>query len=274
MTDPLLARKVWRTLEPVHGFVYFSPEATAAYDAIGLPPAAHYFASRAAAMGPVPAEVVMATFYNFEPSLVRAAIPDAWDHATPAAVVEARLAGVDAGLRRMLGDDVEHPEVAEAAELAVEAAAACTPEGRPLHAAHAALPWPDEAHLRLWQAVTVLREHRGDGHLAALVVEGLDGCEALVTHGASGEVPAELLQATRGWSDEAWAGARQRLTERGLLDGDGFTDAGAALRQRVEDRTDEAAVGPWAALGAERCERLRQLVRPRSRAIVASGAFG
>ncbi len=274
---PILARKMWRTLEPYHGMIYFAPQATEAYAAIGVEGRAGYFASRSAAMGAVPAEVVIATFYNFDPRLVRAAIPAAWDAAAPAALVEARLGAADAALRAMVGDDaLRSPEMAEAADLARLAAEGCTPEGRPLYAAHAALPWADEAHLVLWQAITRLREFRGDGHVAALVLEDMSPCEALVTHGAAGDglVTLGVLKSSRGWSDEAWDAARAGLRDRGWLDGDdGLTAEGAAVRDRVEARTDELAMAPWRHLGEAGSDRLRHLVRPWSQAIVTSGAF-
>jgi hypothetical protein len=278
MADLPLARKMWRTLEPYHALAYFTP-CTAAYDELGLHPAASYFAARSAGLGPVPAEVVIATFYNFHPDRVRAALPAAWDTTSPEAVAAARLRVIDEGLRAVLGDDfATSAEVAEAAGLARVAADAAAADlgGRPLCAAHASLPWPDEPHLALWQAITVLREHRGDGHIAALVVEGFDPCEALVTHGASTEVvfPASILQSTRGWSDDEWRAATDRLRDRGWLDGDGaLTGEGTAARERVEARTDAAAAGPWRALAPDRADRLRGLVRPLTRRIVESGAL-
>ncbi|HEU0170234.1 MAG TPA: hypothetical protein VFR26_02260 [Acidimicrobiales bacterium] len=273
----VLARKMWRTLEPYHGLVYFTPHATAAYAALGVIGQAGYFASRAAPMGPVPAGVVIATFYNFDPRVVRAAVPAVWEAASPADITAARLGAIDLALRDALGEDaLASSEVAEAAALACRAAGGCTPEGRPLYAAHAELAWPDEPHLALWHAVTLLREFRGDGHVAALVAEGLDGCEALVTHGAMADVglPTGILQATRGWSDDAWGAARDRLRHRGLLDdGGALTPAGAAVRDHVEAVTDEQAMAPWRHLGEDDADRLRTLVRPFSKAIAASGAF-
>ncbi len=272
--EPLMARKMWRTLEPYHGMIYFAPEAAAAYEALGVKGFDGYFASRAAAMGPVPAEVVMATFFNFNPDIVRQAIPRAWEAAAPPLLLAARLGAADAALCRALGDAVDSPEVAEAAALARVAADACAPEGRALYAAHSSLPWPDQPHLALWQAITLLREFRGDGHLAALVDAGLSGIEALVLHAASGEVPRAALQTTRGWTDEAWHAAIGSLCARGLVEADGaFTEAGAALRQHVEDRTDALAIAPWEALGPEGCDQLRALVRPLSKAIVGDGTF-
>ena len=183
-----------------------------------------YFASRSAPMGAVPGEVVIATFFNFAPEEVLRCIPAAWSIASPADLLAARLAGIDATLRRILGDEVDSAAVAEAADLARIAAGACTPEGRPLYAGHASLPWPDEPHLVLWHALSLLREHRGDGHIAAMVVEGVDGCEALVIHGATGEVPAEILKSSRVRSDEDWSAAEARLRDRGWLDDDGGAD--------------------------------------------------
>jgi hypothetical protein len=274
--DPVISRKMWRTLEPYHGFVYFAPEAAAAYECLGVTGSDGYFASRAAAMGAVPAEVVIATFFNFNPVLVRQAIPAAWRAASPEQLVAARLEAVDAGLRRQLGAEVVAGEsVGRAAELARVAADACSPVGRPLFAGHASLPWPAEAHLALWHAISLLREFRGDGHLAALLDAGLDGLDALVLHAASGEVPRAVLQRSRGWPDAAWDASVAGLAARGLVDSAGaFTDAGAALRQHVEARTDAMALAPWVALGPEGCDELRGLVRPLSRAITEGGTFG
>ena len=274
--EPLLARKQHRTLEPYHGLVYFSAEAFAAYAALGVADRQMgYFAARSAAMGPVPAEVVIATFFNFAPAEVHRCIPAAWDIASPSQFLVARRQGIDGSLRRILGDDLDAPEMVEAAEMARTASEACTPEGRTLYAAHAALEWPDEPHMVLWHALSLLREHRGDGHIACLVADDVDGCQALVLHGAMGEVPASILQATRSRTDEEWAAAVASLQDRGWLDAEGeLTEVGRAHRQGVEDRTDQLAVAPWQHLGAEGCDRLRTLVRPYSKAIVGSGSFG
>lgn len=273
--EPVLARKMWRTLEPYHGLVYFTPEAETAYSALGLTGQAGYFASRAAAMGAVPAEVVAATFFNFDPQLVRMAIPVAWQKATPEQWTEARLGVADRALRSILGDAISSPALIEAAELAKMAAEGCSSPGRPLYAAHADLAWPEDPHLVLWHAITLLREYRGDGHVALLVADGLDGCQALVMHAASGEVGAKALARTRGWSETAWSEAVQALADRGLVDADGsLTAEGRASRQALEDRTDELAMAPWRYLGQDRCDQLRAAVRPYSKAIVEAGTFG
>ncbi len=217
---PLTARKTWRTVEPLHGMIYFAPEAAASYTRLGLDPGAGYFASRSAAMGAVGADTVIATFFNFNPELVRAAIPAAWEVTSPAAVLEARVGAADAALTRMLGDAVTSTEMERAARLARRAAerAALRYEGRPLFAAHAGLAWPDAPHLVLWHAQTLLREFRGDGHITALVHADLDPVEALVMHLASGEVPGTFLRDSRGWPSPAWDAGVSRLIERDLVE--------------------------------------------------------
>jgi hypothetical protein len=140
-------------------------------------------------------------------------------------------------------------------------------EGRPLSAAHADLVWPDAPHLVLWHAQSILREYRGDGHVALLLTHGLSGLDALVTHAATGDMPSGALRSTRGWSDEQWDAAVGSLRGRGWLaesDDLAFTDWGAAQRQEIEDQTDALAAGPYASLGEDGCAELRALARPWS----------
>ncbi|WP_116045110.1 SCO6745 family protein [Amycolatopsis palatopharyngis] len=266
-----------RVLEPLHSMVYFAPEAEQFYTEAGLRPGRMgYFASRSAPLGPVGPGTVAATFFNFNPELVARHIPRAWTLATPERVLEARLAAADAALRRLLGADaIDSAELAETANLARQAAEGCLPEGRPLYAALADLDWPEEPHLMLWHAASQLREFRGDGHIAALVAAGFNGLTAIVTHTATGKGFLEpIAKKLRGWSDEQWAGAIDHLREAGLLDADGeLTEQGAALRAEVEAVTNRASAVPWSLLGAERCERLHELARGLSRAVVSAGAF-
>jgi helix-turn-helix protein len=231
-----------------------------------------YFGSRSAPMGAVPADVVISTFFNFHPSLVRQNVPAVWAIAEPYRLLTERLNAADAMLRRILGDAIGSPETEEAAALARKAAEACRPEGRPLYAGHASLDWPSEPHLVLWHAISLLREYRGDGHIAAMVVEDIGGSEALVTHAAAGDISADVLRTSRQWPQNEWDAAVDGLRSRGLLDIAGeFTDAGRALRDRIEQRTDELALRPWEALGEDDCAQLRSLVRPYSKTIVDSG---
>ncbi|MGW4058116.1 SCO6745 family protein [Amycolatopsis sp. NPDC004747] len=266
------ARRTWRLIEPYHGMIYFAPEAAAAYRELGLSGRAGYFASRSAALGAVPAPVVIATFYNFNPELVRESISAAWAATDPEAVLAARYAGADQALRGVLGDAIGSPEMRRAAALLRDAAEAVADDvtGRPLFAGHAALPWPTEPHLVLWHAQTLLREYRGDAHIAALLTAGLNGIEALVTHAASGAVPAETLRTSRSWSEEDWNGAVASLRERDWLTGDAeptFTSEGAARRAEIERATDENSVTPYAHIGEPACDELQALVRPFSRAL-------
>lgn len=256
---------------------YFAPETEQHLTAAGLKPGRMtYFAGRSAPMGAVGPGVVTATFYNFNPALVARHIPAAWALATPQALVTARFAAADAALRRMLGDDVvASPEVAEAAALARRAAQACGVEGRPLAAAHLDLDWPTEPHVVLWHALSILREHRGDGHIAALVAAGLDGPEALVSYTATGRgFVVAFAMGSRGWSQEQWAAAVARLAARGVLDGEGvLTSDGTALRKQIEDHTNRLGHAPWAHLGAQGAVRLGELGGGLVRSLLAAGCF-
>lgn len=270
-----LAGRAHRATETLHALVYFAPECEIEYPAIGLRPGSMpYFASRSAPMGAVSAGVTAATFYNFNPVMVAKHLPRAWTLATPEAVLGARLRVADLALRRLLGDAVDSAQVRELAELTREATVPLTPEGRALYAAHATLEWPDEPHLALWHGASLLREYRGDGHVAALLDAGLSGIEAIVTHSATGKgftvAAAKLI---RGWSDEQWDAAVDGLRSRGLMDADGLNEAGRALRTQIEDATDRMDTAAWRHLGEQRTARLIELGKGLSRIAVVNGAF-
>jgi hypothetical protein len=274
--DPAVVARAHRAVEPLHSHMYFAPEHDAGFSALGLRPGRmSYFAGRAAPMGAVGAGVVTATFYNFSPSLVAHMIPRAWTLASPEQVVAARWEIARESLTRLLGPEaIESAEFAELAGLLREACDALTPEGRPLYAGHADLGWPGEPLLDLWHAATLLREHRGDGHIAALLHADLNGLEALITHTATGRgftLPAAM--ATRGWSEDEWAAESAALVERGLLDDDGLTAEGKDLRARIEAETDVLSADPWLLLGAERTARVIDLGKGFARLLVAGGAF-
>lgn len=274
--EPDVARRMWRKLEPIHGMIYFVPEGPEEYGAIGLKGWARgYFASRSAAFGAASAELVTATFFGFNPELVARAIPSAWEAASPADVLAARYRAVDRSLRRLWGDEVvASSDVAEAAALARTATDGCHVLGRPLYAAHAALPWPNEPHLELWHALTLLREFRGDGHLAALVAEGVGSPAALIINAIGGTFPAEILQQTRAWDDEAWAAGVDDLVADGLLlDATTLSPEGQALRDRIEAATDRVALPPWEHLGQEGCDRLLALGKPLVRGVIDGGGI-
>lgn len=246
---------MWTLYEPIHAVTYFAPESRAAFEEAGLRGFWRgYFAGRAAPLGPAPTSTVTATFFGFAPAFVERAIPSVWSLAAPEKVVAARAEGATAVLERLGLTDTK-----EAADLLQAAASELDHAGRVLSAANAALP--DGS---LWQAATTLREHRGDGHVAALVAAGLDGCESLVLR-AGLDIGRDLLQPARGWTDEQWAQAADRLRSRDLLDADGkATQAGTDLYDEIEKATDHAASRPWASLGEARCTRLRELLEPVS----------
>ncbi|MEV5355500.1 hypothetical protein [Streptomyces sp. NPDC052693] len=275
--EPRAGRRCHNVLNSLHATHYFSPDLGRELAAVGVTdPRAVNFAVRSAAFGPVGAGAVAAAFYNYRYELVARHVPAVWETATPAQVLAARVRAVDATLRRLLGEEaLASAEMAEAARLALRAAEACAREARPLYAAHADLPVPEEPHLRYWHAATLLREHRGDGHLAALVSAGLDGLEALVTHTATGKgMTPKWVFATRGWSREDWDAASQRLRERGLLDESGeLTGQGAALRDEIERVTDRLDRAPYEHLGAEGVARLTELGTAFARAAATAGAF-
>ncbi|MCT2588653.1 hypothetical protein LHJ74_01630 [Streptomyces sp. N2-109] len=275
MTDfPALARRMWHQLEPLHASLYFSPEAVAEAAELGYDTESRwprYFAYRSAPLGAAGPELVAAAYYSFSPGAVRTHIPAVWHTASPEAVLQARLRTVDRTVRALIGDDADSPAIAEAAELARTAAEAADMAGRALGAANRDLPWPREPHLALWHAATVLREHRGDGHLMALRTAGLDGCEALVSFAAIDAAPLANF-ASRGWSDKEWTAARDRLAARGWVDGEGrATELGRQERDGIERTTDELAAEPYRALGEQGCARLAELTGPLFAAVIGAG---
>jgi len=270
-------RRCHNLLDPLHSLIYFAPEADEVFSEGGLRPGRmNYFASRAAPMGAVSPGVVVATFYNFSPDLVARHIPRAWTLASPEDIVRARFLLADKVLRRLLGDEIAtSAEVEEAAELAKRAARVCTPQGRPLYAAHADLEYPTQPLTSLWHSITLLREFRGDGHVAALVDAEMPGLDALITHQATGKgFTSEFAQASRGWSAELWAAGIAGLQERGLLDETGaLTSAGQEVRRGIEERTDELARAPYESLGETDLARLTELGLGLTRRVQAAGAF-
>jgi hypothetical protein len=246
------ARALWRVCEPIHAVTYFAPEVRDALRAVGLRGFwMGYTAARVAPLGAIGPEIATAVLHNFAPDMVARSLPAAWSYATPSAVLEARSAALPAALAPFTGA-AEEGVWAVPADLLERVVRAAPVVGRTLFAAHRELAWPDAPLLRLWHVATLLREHRGDGHVAALTAAGLSGLEAhvLVT-GVRGTDPA-LLRDNRGWSVDDWDGATVALADRGLVDRTGVaTAAGAALHADVEGATDGAAAGPLAVLTPE-----------------------
>ncbi|WP_217142327.1 hypothetical protein [Streptomyces sp. AC627_RSS907] len=275
--DARAARRCHNALNSLHSTHYFSPDLGRELGALGVTdPRAVNFAVRAAALGPVGAGAVTAAFYNYKHELVARHVPAVWETVTPQQALAARARAVDATLRRLLGEDaLTSAEMSEAAGLALRAAEGCSRGARPLYSAHADLPVPEEAHLAFWHAATLLREHRGDGHLAVLMAADLDGLEALVTHTATGRgIAPKWVLSTRGWTREEWDAATDRLRDRGLLDDAGaLTERGAALRDEVERETDRLDAAPYAHLGTQGVARLTELSTAFARTALGAGAF-
>jgi hypothetical protein len=267
------ARRLWSALEPVHDVVYFSPQVRETGLSLGLRGFwMTYFVFRAAPLGRVEADPVIAMFAGFEPGMVAKALPDAWSRADPEACLAARAA-VSAAVLRQTG--VEEAAFAKAAELLAPLALRADRTGRPLFAANAVLPLGTDPVAAVWQLATSLREHRGDGHVAALVAAGISGLEAHLLQVAAGRIPAEAILMARGWSERDWSDAAARLRDRGLLTGDApvaLTDLGAACRQEIEAATDNSSwVGALASLGEAGVDQVVELLAPAVRALHAAG---
>jgi len=268
------ARRMHRLVEPIHLVTYLSGEPTEALMALG-----HrnywdgYFAGRAAPLGRVPAEVVHAIFYNFADGEISRHIPRVWDIATPQDALAARERGSAAALRRILGDLAGTPALARAAELATKAATGAPTEGRVLYAALRALPVPEEPVARLWHAATLLREHRGDGHIAALVAEGIGGTQAHVLHALSEGTPAEKFGRVHHLPAAQLAAVVDGMRARGLIEASGWlSDAGRESKQRIESLTDDLAAPAYDNLTPSELDQLTADLKPISAALDAAGS--
>ena len=267
------ARALWQCIEPYHAVTYFTDEARAAFEEIGLRGFWRgYFAGRAAPLGAVGTGAVVATFYGFHPDFVAKAIPGVWSIVSPSDAIAAREAGAEAALMRRL--DVPSSDLLRAARLVLEATDGCDPFARALFAANHDLPWPREPHVALWHGCTLLREHRGDGHIAALYAADVDPCEAHVLRLAVAGMARETIAPYRGWSDDDWTAAAERLAERGWLDGRGaITPVGIDSHAAIEADTDRMAEGPLRALGQDGVDELLAIMRPLAIELAASGTI-
>ena len=268
---PSIARRLFDRLEPVHAVTYFAPEARAALDDLGYRGFwMGYFAARSAPLGPVSPEVVTAVFYNFAPARVAKALPAAWEIAAPATVLQVRQESATTALRRYGCTDPDR--VATAASLLSRAARQAPTEGRPLFAANLAMAWPQDPLSQLWHATTLLREHRGDGHVAVLAVLGISGRQSNVLHAAADRVPREMIMRSRDYDEQQWQHHVGELADRGLLDSSGtLTAAGAQLKAEIEERTDRLALAAFDALDDTELDALFAALTPLTRLVVAAG---
>ena len=271
---PLIAatRRMWQAIEPIHMSVYFAPEPADDARRIGLRGYwMGYFTGRLAPLGAVPAQAATALLYVFAPAMVERAIPDAWQYAKPHDIVTSRITSAASALRRQF----PQPDLARfelLAGLLWEAVSGCPFDGRPLAAAWSQTPRPDDAVAAAWLAATIVREHRGEGHVLAAVAAGLRRIEAALTHAATGAITLDTLQRSRGWDHAQLKASTSSLTARGLLDDNGqLTSKGQALRHGIEHKTDQLASAPARHLGEERVRRVTEVAAPLSRQLIDSG---
>ena len=266
-------RAVHTVTELVHAIAYLCPEVQGEFEQLGLEPRGQgYVAGRAAPMGAVGPALTIAAFYNFNPALHRYALPAAWEIASPDEVLAARARGMQAVYERVQAptDGLE-----ELTELALRAADGLDVSGRPLAAANAEVALPTQPFARAWQALTVLREYRGDGHVAALVVAELGPVDALALYAAwQSTVSDRFLKTSRGWDEDVWAAAEDRLRDRGWMAADGtLTPEGVRERNAVEEMTDRLAAAPYEVLGRDATARLFELARPLAAALNDNGGY-
>jgi len=267
-----MARRMFELVEPIGVIPYSSDEPNEAMFALGFTNYWDtYFAGRAAPLGLVPAEVVDALFYNFAPGEVARHIPKVWRTTTPEAAIAARRTGCVTALRRVLGDHVDTPGFARAADLLTAAATSAPYEGRPMYAALRALPVPDDVVARLFHAASLLREHRGDGHIAALMVEGVGGLEAHVLFALGMEMPAEQFGRIHHLPAAQLDAVKGGMRDRGLIGDDGWlTEHGRAVRRRVESLTDDLAARPYEHLEPDELHELMAALEPLAALLLAA----
>jgi hypothetical protein len=268
---PELTGKADRALSALWLASLRAPEIAENLDGLGLDVTERYFPARVAPLGAASPELTVATFFNFAPRAVARAIPRAWEKATPQQVLDAQLTGIDRALQRAF-TSLDEGIVKEALGLLRPVAEAASEhvEGRPLFAGYASLPWPEEPHLALWHAHYLVREFRGDGHIAVLTADGITGIEALCIHIAQMPMMGPIFRQSRAWTDDEWAATIDSLRSRGwLADGDelALSERGSEWRTQIEHRTDLLEVPAYAPIGRAGCERLIELGAPITQAL-------
>src|SRR3954470_9970074 len=271
-----MARRMFELVEPIGVIPYSADEPNETMFALGFTNYWDtYFAGRAAPLGlAAPAEVVDALFYNFAPGEVARHIPKVWRTTTPDAAIAARQAGCGKALRRILGDHVDSPEFARAAELLTKAAISAPLEGRPMYAALRAIPVPDGAVARHFHAASLLREHRGDGHIVALMAEGVGGLEAHVLLALAMDMPAVKFGRIHHLPATQLAAVIEGMRDRGLIGDDGWlSDRGRAVQERVEAVTDDLAAKPYESLETDELDELMSTLEPFAALLIAAQEF-
>ena len=271
MQHPLATvHRMFELVEPI-ATVTFSEVPNEAFLALGMRNYWDgYFAGRAAPLGMAPAEVIHAIFYNFADGEVARHIPWVWEKTTPQEAIAVRERGSAAALRQMIGELADSPALGRVGDLATRAAVSAPTEGRVLYAGLRALDVPEEPVARLWHAATLLREHRGDGHNAALLAHGIGGTEAHVLLALSFGMKAQEFDRIHHLPTAQLAAVVDRLRGRGIVDAaGGFTDAGRVIRERIEALTDELAAPAYDVLSADELDELIAGLEPIATALQA-----
>jgi hypothetical protein len=272
-----LARRMFDLVEPIGVIPYSADEPNEAMFTLGFTNYWDtYFAGRAAPLGSsVPAGVVHALFYNFAPGEVARHIPKVWSTTTPEAAIAARQEGCVNALRRILGDLVDTPDFTRAVELLTKAATSAPLEGRPMYAALRTLPVPEEPVARLFHAASLLREHRGDGHIVALMAEGIGGLEAHVLVALDTGIPATTFGRIHHLPAAQLTALIDKMKDRGLVKDEAtFTAAGRQVKDRVEALTDELAVAPYEVLESGELDELIAALEPLAQQLTAAQDWG
>lgn len=252
-------------------------------DALGVQRDAQYLAQRAAPLGRASAELVTATFYSFAPAYVAAHVPACWELASPEEIHAARVRAAEKIVEKLVagpgGSELLEsiPHIRRTLAPVFEASDVC---GKPLYAAHVSVrktAGDDVSELaQLWWDITLLREFRGDAHVAALVATGLGSLESIVLDSATGKSFAPYyMRKMRGWTSEEWIEVAEKLAMAGFLtsadDGATLTEEGAELRAHVEALTDMGVANTWDVLSDEHVSDLQGLATLWATAVAQSG---
>jgi helix-turn-helix protein len=262
------ARRLRDALEPIAMHAVWCERTNAALADLGLDFLQGYVMGRASALGEPAPGVVAAAFAVFEPGFVRGLYETARTGLSRTDLLLTRDKATIISLRGLLGGADVAP-VAAVLRRGLDAAEAV---GRPLFAGLADRPWPGDPYGQLWRACDLLREHRGDSHVAACVAAGLDAVEMNILTELWLEMPLFSYTASRAWSPDAMQAAADRLRARGLLDGDALSAAGRNVREAIEARTDRAQQPILQAIGAD-LDGVVQQLNQWSAVLVDGGAF-
>jgi hypothetical protein len=244
------------------GWIYWDPGALERYAALGVDVGGiSYIVSRGAPLAPAGHQAVAAAFYSISPAFIEVSMDVAEQRTTYEALEKARNDAVAEGLRKYV------PEVCDGlAALAPDlwaAADALPVSGRVLFGAHRERPRPsDDDLLSAWLAVNCIREWRGDTHFAVLAAEDISAAQAGILHNAHLNYPKDWIPKSRGAADPEITTAIKDLEQRGLATDGEINDAGLALRQHIEDRTDQLTERAWRLLGEATTTQFLDLVEP------------